>query len=345
MITGLYAENHLLVSNHFYDPLRKEEYKISNPKAVGDGSWYGGFPLWVVAEQQHMLSASFFWPGSEAAIQQTRPTYYYDYQESIPHTKRTEQIVDWLKLPEEKRPHFMTLYFSDVDTQGHQFGPQSEEVKQAVLDVDHTLGKLFKNLESFTHIPLHIIIVSDHGMSDVDPQKVIYVEDLLTQEEKNHYQWFGSGPQMMGYLNEHHQPTSQKTKLSEDLIYKKLSHYQKKNPHFQVFKRQEAPHRYHISQTPRAGDVILNVHPPYSLQLTKDKARIRKGDHGYDPLSFSSMHGIFYAQGPSLKKEFLGKTIPAFENIHLYPFILKILQLSPITPVDGKSSVLSPYLF
>lgn len=63
IITGLYPSHHGLVDNIFYDPNRKEMYKIGS-KTVTDGSWYGGLPLWGLAEKQGMVAASLFWVGS-----------------------------------------------------------------------------------------------------------------------------------------------------------------------------------------------------------------------------------------------------------------------------------------
>ena len=51
IVTGLYPEHHGIVANNFYDPARKETYSYHDSKAVGDGTWYGGTPLWVLAEQ------------------------------------------------------------------------------------------------------------------------------------------------------------------------------------------------------------------------------------------------------------------------------------------------------
>ena len=55
-----------------------------------------------------------------------------------------------------------------------------------------------------------------------------------------------------------------------------------------------------------------------------------KGMHGYDP-KYSNMHGIFYAMGANIKD---GMEISAFENIHIYPLICKLLD---IVPYDGKN--------
>ena len=59
IVTGLYPEHHGIVANTFYDPVRKETYSYHGGNSVGDGTWYGGTPLWVLAEQQGMRSASF----------------------------------------------------------------------------------------------------------------------------------------------------------------------------------------------------------------------------------------------------------------------------------------------
>src|SRR5678815_1877407 len=68
IVTGLYPSHHGLVNNYFYDANRKESYSMRDSKTVQNGEWYGGTPLWVLAEQQHLLTASFYWVGSEANI-------------------------------------------------------------------------------------------------------------------------------------------------------------------------------------------------------------------------------------------------------------------------------------
>ena len=73
IVTGLYPEHHGIVANSFYDPARKETYSYRDNKTVTDGTWYGGTPLWVLAEQQGMRSACFFWVGSEGTSREFVP--------------------------------------------------------------------------------------------------------------------------------------------------------------------------------------------------------------------------------------------------------------------------------
>ena len=90
IVTGLYPEHHGIVANSFYDPQRKETYSYHDSQSVADGTWYGGTPLWVLAEQQGMRSASFFWVGSEADIQGVRPYLLFEvrWQFSEPQAGR-----------------------------------------------------------------------------------------------------------------------------------------------------------------------------------------------------------------------------------------------------------------
>src|ERR1700748_214178 len=135
MVTGLYPSHQGLVQNNFYDRDLKRFYSYKG-KTASEGIWYGGTPLWVLAEQNKMLSASFYWVGSEAPIKGIYPTYYYKYNEKIPISERIQTVVNWLQLPAEKRPHLVTFYFPQVDHEGHGHGPDSKEVEQAVHLID-----------------------------------------------------------------------------------------------------------------------------------------------------------------------------------------------------------------
>ena len=96
----------------------------------------------MLAERQGMRAACFFWPGAEAAIGGIRPTYNVFYDPRIPNERRVDQVVAWLRLPPEKRPHFITLYFGDADSAGHETGTNSRETAQAVRRLDALIARL-----------------------------------------------------------------------------------------------------------------------------------------------------------------------------------------------------------
>ena len=65
--TGLYPDHHGIVDNSFYDPTTGRHFSISDRQAEEDPSFYGGEPIWVTAQKNGIISAAFFWVGSEAA--------------------------------------------------------------------------------------------------------------------------------------------------------------------------------------------------------------------------------------------------------------------------------------
>lgn len=329
--TGMYTENHGIVANHFFDPARKAYYKVSNPLAVRDGSWYGGVPFWVAAERQGIVSATFFWPGSEAEIQGTRPTYFYYYDESIPNLARVDQIKTLLELPASKRPHLVTVYFSTVDTAGHKFGPETPQMQKAVLEVDAAIARLVKNTEDLK-LPVNFFIVSDHGMQQLREYRAEYLEDYVDVTE---LKTTGDISRFSMYFDD------------EAKMEKVYSVLKQKGKHFNIYKRSEMPARYHYSKNPRCGDLIVVAQAPYLVHL---KRKVRDsihafsedhGGHGYDPLLTLTMHGIFYAMGPAIKER--GR-VPAFENVHIYPLLLKVLGINVLGNIDGDLKVLSPLL-
>jgi len=79
--TGQYPSHNGLVDNTYFDKATGVQYSMSNVKLVRNPKYYGGTPIWVLAEKQQMISASYFWVGSEAPIEGYLPSYYYNYNE------------------------------------------------------------------------------------------------------------------------------------------------------------------------------------------------------------------------------------------------------------------------
>ena len=326
--TGLYPEHHGIVANSFYDPARKETYDYRDSASVTDGTWYGGTPLWALAEQQGMRSASFFWVGSEAEIQGTRPTYYLKYDDKFPNHKRVDQVLAWLRFPSERRPHFITLYFSDTDHAGHEFGPDSPQVADAVHELDRQIGRLVAGIKRL-NLRVDVIVVADHGMAKVE-------EDVVQLEQ---YGLKTSSFQKIVGLNLY-----PKSEADAERAYETL---RGKSDKFLVYRRANVPAELHVSSNPRAGDPIVLATGPCFIRVSADfpRAGIPAGAHGYDPNRVPEMKALFVAAGPDIRS---GITLPSFENVDVYPFIAKILGLD-IThlktgPIDGKLDVLGRIL-
>jgi predicted AlkP superfamily pyrophosphatase or phosphodiesterase len=301
---------------------------MGNKKRVADSSWYGGTPLWVLAEKQKMLSASFYWVASESAIQGTRPSYYYIYNEKISMDERLQAVKDWLSLPEKQRPHLITFYIPNVDHVEHLYGPESPETAAAVAFVDSTIGKMVNMVDSL-HLPVNFIFVSDHGMTTVDNSKAISLPAAI--DTSKIYVPFGDA-----LLHLYAKDTS-----AIRPTYKALK---KDAKDYDVYLAANVPARWHYSKKDdrynRIGDMILVPHLPGFFNIG-GKPNKTIGKHGFDP-ALTDMHAVFYAWGPAFKKH--AKTA-SFENIHIYPLIAKILKLSySPSKIDGNIKVLAPIL-
>lgn len=320
MMTGLYAENHELVSNQFIDPSDFKVFKMGDSIAAKEERWFQGKPLWYLAEKQGMLTACYFWVGCEASIKGIHSQYSESYDDHIPYNVRVEKVLNWLRLPEARRPHLLTLYFPGVDSAGHRFGTHSEELKKAINEVDEAIGQLQAGLKTLP-FSVNTIIVSDHGMQDLDPTKVVVVDDNI---DLSSFEIIGWGPQVQLYL---------KPNQDSALISNTVSKLNSKNIH--VYTRSSIPSSYHYRKTNKVGDIIIEAKAPYSLIFKKDKGNLNKlsgANHGYHP-SNKNMWGIFFAQGPGFKK---GIKIKPIENINLYPLVLNLLHLTPEGKMDGQ---------
>lgn len=324
--TGLYPSHHGLVYNQFYDRSRKATYNVADRKTVEDGTWYGGTPLWVLAEQQGMISASYQFVGTEAAIQQTFPTYWYRYHDKNDIENSTNIIANWLKLPAEQRPHFISFYLGEVDYAGHVFGPDAKQTESAVQYVDKAIKLLTQKVDALG-LPVNYIFLADHGMASVDTVTRINIAEMI---DTARFIMRGGNTSLHLYAKDvgDIQPTYQALK--------------KQAAGFEVYLRGQTPASWHFGKTDdvfdRIGDIF--VVPKYPKVLSGYTGHISPGAHGFDP-SIKDMHASFYAWGPHFKK---GKTIPSFENIHVYPLVCKLLGLTIRDKIDGNLKVLKKTL-
>lgn len=320
LVTGLYPEHHGIVANSFYDPARKQRYSYNDPETSSDGSWYGGTPLWVLAEQQGMRSACFFWPGSEAEIAGTRPTYYLKFDDHFPDEKRIDQVIAWLRLAAEDRPHFVTLYYSNVDHAGHEYGPDSPQTAAAVAHVEALIGDLWSQLTAL-HLPIDLVVVSDHGMEH-EQGSWITLDQFISLDG-----FTTVGPLLYADSEAAAEKAYQGLKIKSDA--------------FTVYRRARLPAALHDRASPREGDPVIVANGPYAIRAHGgDDRPPEPGMHGYDPRLLKSMRALFIAAGPDIVP---GTTLQPFENVNVYPLIARILGLNA-PPVDGTVNVLAKIL-
>ncbi len=315
--TGLYPEHHGIIENNIYD--FGAVFTLDKRPEVKNPRWWLGEPIWVTAEKQGQISASYFFPGTETLIEGVRPTFFKEYNGKVPNALRVDTILSWLDLPSEKRPTILTLYFSDVDDAGHEFSPDAEETRYAVLNVDENIGRLIAGLKRRKIFDkANLIIVSDHGMATVDRNNSIFLDDIFDFEKTDKILWTGEIVQIFP-------KTGEETNIIQNL--------QINIKHATCWRKSEIPIRLHYQASPRIAPIVcsadegwvLTNHKRFEEWREKDELRGLRGAHGYDN-ALESMRATFIAHGAAFKKGFIAEP---FENIQVYNLMAKILGLTP----------------
>ncbi|MGH9159214.1 MAG: ectonucleotide pyrophosphatase/phosphodiesterase [Vicinamibacteraceae bacterium] len=323
IVTGLYPEHHGIVANNMRDPATGRSFSLRDRDAVEDARWWSGEPIWVTAQRQGQRAATMFWPGSEAPIGGLRPRYWKRFEAALPNQARVDQILAWLDLPESERPTFIAGYFSDTDEAGHRTGPNSPEIRAAIVTLDRVLGRLLDGLEARRLLDIvNVAVVSDHGMAEVRSDRLIALDAYL---DLNSVEIVDVGPNLaLAPLT-----------VSVDDVYRRLANA---HQHLRVFRREETPAHWHYRDNPRIPPIVGVVDEGWELLPTLPRPRpaqpVTFGSHGYDP-AVVSMHAIVVAAGPSFRR---GATIASLESVHLYTALTAAIGLRPASN-DGDPVV------
>ena len=324
--TGLYPERHGIVGNRFYDHLRGEEFNYRERNDAQDGTWWGGEPIWVTAERQGMVAAAVFFPGTEAAIRDVRPTYWHPYDTTITNADRVRRVLRWLEAPPAERPHLVTLYFSMVDGAGHDYGPDGPAVGSSVKAADRLLEQLSAGIDRLPHSDqVYLVVTSDHGMAAVDPERQVVLSEVI---DLRGVRAIPTGPGMSLYLRGDEVRARQ---LRDD--------FNARTRAARAFLRDEVPAHLHHRSSQRIGDVVI-IPEEGAFVRFRANSTPPLATHGWDP-TLMSMHGIFLMRGPGIRP---GQQIAAVENIHIYPLVAHVLKLPTDPGIDGQLEVLGQVL-
>ena len=324
LVTGLHPEGHGIVSNTFYDPMVRATYSLSNREAVGDARWYRGEPIWVTAEKQGMVAACYFWPGSEAPIGGVRPTMWRTYDAGIGQAERVRTVVEWLRRPTERRPHVITLYFSELDSASHSHPLESPAIEEAARSIDRSINQLVDAIDaSPIRDRIYLLLTSDHGMAELTPERELALAPLVDMADVEHA--FG-GP----VANLHVRGGAPAAARVRDSLNARLTNGR-------AYIREELPERFHYRADPRAGDVVVVMDEGWTLITGLRRLvrpfRGRRGMHGWDP-ALPSLQALFVAVGPGIRA---GAVVGAVHNVDVYPFMTELLGLRPASPLDGRA--------
>jgi predicted AlkP superfamily pyrophosphatase or phosphodiesterase len=319
IVTGLYPEHHGIVANTMNDAGIGTRFTMT-AETARDPRWWRGEPLWATMVKRGRRAATMFWPGSEVAFDGVRPTRWLPYAKPMTSPDRVRQVLQWLALGDAGRPSFVSLYFDEVDTAGHDYGPDSAELRAAALHLDESLGQLVAGLHTLgLDDRATIVVVSDHGMTQLSPHRVVYVDEYVDLDTVDVTEWngfFAAAPK----------------NGDAAALYRALSG---KAPELAVYMRDETPPELHYRGNPRIAPIIGIPRIGWAASSWEriDSRGLEAGAHGFRPTD-SDMGALFVAAGPGVHR---GVVVPPFPNVDVYDVLCRVLGLTPL-PNDGSDA-------
>ncbi|KAI3364194.1 hypothetical protein L3Q82_011011, partial [Scortum barcoo] len=333
IVTGLYPESHGIVDNKMYDVTRNAFFSLKTEEKFNP-KWYQGEPIWLTAMRHKLKTGTFFWPGSDVAINGTFPNFYKLFNKGIAFETRVSTLLEWLSLPQGERPDFYTLYLDEPDSSGHRYGPASSQVIQALENVDRILGLLMDGLiERNLQRCVNIIIISDHGMEEASCEKASYVSTYLDNT--------GDFAVIQGPAARIRPTRLPENYFSFDYegLVKNLSCRTADQP-MRPYLKENLPKRMHFANNKRIERGHLYMKSGWQAALNQKELKYCTGGfHGSDNL-FTNMQAIFIGYGPGFKSNTI---VAPFENIEVYNLMCDLLGIRP-APNNGTHGSLNHLL-
>ncbi|XP_059195043.1 ectonucleotide pyrophosphatase/phosphodiesterase family member 7 [Centropristis striata] len=325
-ITGRWVEDHEVVHNMMFDA--ETNLKVPHKQTLKRSEWWdnGVLPLWITAQNQGLKTGSFYFPGGganysgQAVNRALVEEFGHQDDNETEWQQNIDQVMSWFT---EEDFDLVTLYYGEPDNVGHAKGPETEDRKKIVRQIDRTIGYLREAIaRNNLNDSLNVIISSDHGMTTVKkrPQvEEIILNKYLNLIQLNSFEILDYGG--FGILT----PRAGK----EQEVFDALS----KAPNLTVYKKSEFPESFHLAKSKRLPPIVVVADLGFNLN-SRFIVYVNKGDHGYHNGEMD-MKTIFRAFGPDFKRNFLSEP---FDSIHIYPLMCELLHIKP-APHNGSLAV------
>jgi predicted AlkP superfamily pyrophosphatase or phosphodiesterase len=312
LVTGVAPERHGIVSNVFLDPERGLFDKSDDP------TWLEAEPLWSIAARYGIVSASYYWVGSEGPWRSGHgPRYWRRFDASTPDREKVEQILAWLdREPERERPRLITSWFPGADRAGHRFGPDAPEVRRALERQDAAIGRLVSGLDARRAFgDTTLLVVSDHGMLEVERR--VDLDEALAAADLPATVWGGGGFATVTVKGEG---------AAADRVVEVA-----RGLGLEAHRRTRAPAALR-SGNPRFGAVVVLAPPGVALMRSRGVRDLLRGSHGYRP-DEPRMGALFVAAGRGVPP---GTKLGEVDALDIAPTVLALLGVPIPVWMEGR---------
>lgn len=327
--TGVYADEHGVTGNQFYDFELQEAFNYS----------YEMFhfrseikPIWILNQMNGGNSGCMMWPGSDYFYDGIACTHSQHYNLSENFHERVDQVMKWI-TNDTFPANLVMLYIEDPDNHAHAFGPESHQITDLVEKLDKMTEYLYNKIrESNLQDRVSVVHLSDHGMDSLQLKNVIDLSKIIDSKKVSYY---GTTPVLQ---------IVPKILSETQSIYDKLLNASQSLKNFKVYLNDELPERWHFNNKYRVGPITVVADISFGFQDMYDSAKWyekvynitvnennKYGVHGYDN-AIVSMHPVFFAYG-NMIKDF--NDVEPFDSIDLMYLFCEILGISPPNYLQG----------
>jgi arylsulfatase A-like enzyme len=237
--------------------------------------------------------------------------------------KTTDAI---LKILKAKEVRFVGAIYGATDHAGHNHGPESAEVKSAVLGIDRAIGRLIQGLKDLGIYDDTLITVNaDHGMSgyeqkqaSIEPAKALARAGFKVATSESDLTGdtdivvINAGVRVIYF----HKSLSDEQKSK---VMKTLSSIEG----VEVLDRQRPDELK--CHTNRSGDLIVSPLPGYTMS--------RAGAHGGQHGRFTEQNPVLFFHGPRIRS---GEIVESARTVDVVPTLLHLVGVPPAKTVEGK---------
>lgn len=186
--TGVYAKDHGVLANGFYDFDLKKEIKYSFEMFHYKSEIH---PIYTLNEKNGGTSGCMMWPGSNFAYEDYSCTHMESFNATLPFKARVDKILKWILDP-KKPANLIMLYFEEPDTHGHAYSPESQVITDLVAQLNDVTEYLHSKLKEYNLLQrVTVVHLSDHGMDSLQTKNII---DLTTFVGNNSCNFYGTTP-------------------------------------------------------------------------------------------------------------------------------------------------------
>ncbi|CCE66055.1 hypothetical protein TPHA_0O00860 [Tetrapisispora phaffii CBS 4417] len=369
LVTGDYPIDHGIVSNYFHDSVLDDIFEPQNEDPLfwynaSEPIWETIQRAYAKRDSSGKLIdlpykvATHMWPGSNVDYskleklinvkvpEERTPFYNVKYNQKETFDEKLKNILAYIDVEAiSDRPQMILSYIPQIDAFGHLNGyPIS--VRNGIDEKNTKSGKAFvkllkeldtffetlfmeikaRNIEKFTNV----LIVSDHGMSDIDvPENVIPYEELLSAESRKSLVSHAiyEGPILTLNVDKKATINSVYQELKRNLNQQLLS------PFFNIYLSGQFPpeFNYNFDVESKENDILAKRRVPPIWVVPEpgfaimDSSDIKKkkdtiiGSHGYNNTHID-MRSLFIGVGPYFNKGY----VESFENVEIYKLLCDI---------------------